>query len=147
MGTRSTYRVIETFKNDKGRKVQTPFFSLYVQYDGYPDGHPLDTAHWLSGGRVVNGIPYMEKEELIFNGAGCLAAQLVAKFKDGPGGAYIQPLKVRGNSWENYLYDIVVDFDTKDIKFIAYENHDKPKKFFEGTPLEFYEKYKDGGGD
>ena len=139
MGTRSSYRVIEKVKT-----VETPLLSLYIQYDGYPDGHPLDVAHWLSGGKVVNGIPFMEKEEILFNGAGCLAAQLVAKLKNGPGGAYIEPLKARGNSGEEYLYDIVVDFSKQDIKFIAYENYDEPKKFFEGTPQEFYEKFKDG---
>ena len=148
MGTRSSYRVIE-----RAKTVETPLLSLYIQYDGYPDGHPLDVAHWLSGGKVVNGIPIIEKEELLFNGAGCLAAQLVAKLKSGAGGVYVQPLKARGNSWEEYLYDIVVDFDKHDVKFIGYENYDdEPKKFFEGTPLEFYEKFKDGvdeedGGD
>lgn len=141
MGTRSSYRVIETVRNDNGKKTRTPFFSLYVQFDGYPNGHPLDVAKWLSEGTVVNGFGLNEAKKLIFNGAGCLAAQLIKKLKTGPGGVYVQPLKERGKSWEEYLYDIIVDFDDKDIKFIAYKNHEIPKKFFEGTPFEFYEEY------
>jgi hypothetical protein len=149
MGTRSSYGVIETYKDDKIRR-RNEFMSMYVQYDGYPEGHPLKVAQWLSEFKVVNGIPVSEKEVKLFNGAGCLAAQLVALMKDGAGGVYMQTPKARGNSWEQYLYDIVVDSDKKDIKFIAYENNDKPEKIFEGSPAEFIGKYskkdvEDGG--
>ncbi len=149
MGTRSSYRVIETYKDDKISKRDN-FMSMYVQFDGYPGGHPLEVAQWLSEFKVVNGIPLSEKEEKLFNGGGCLAAQLVAFMKKGVGGVYLQPLKARGNESEEYLYDIVVDFDKLEVKFIAYENNDKPEKIFEGSPAEFVEKYskkdvEDGG--
>ncbi len=136
MGTRSSYSVIETV----GKK-RTHLLSLYIQYDGYPDGHPVETAKWLSKGIVVNGFSSSGEDEIIFNGAGCLAAQLIAKMKIGVGGVYVQPKEEVGNSWEEYLYDIVVDFDKKTVKFIAYENGEKKKKFFEGTPGEYYKKY------
>lgn len=136
MGTRSTYRVIETRIDEESKKrVNKPICLIYNQFDGYPNGHPGETAEWLASGKVVNGIG--NDDGLIFNGAGCLAAQLVARMKDGPGGCYIQPLSHRGKSWENYLYDIVVDFDTKEITFIAFENNKRPKKIFTGKPGDF----------
>lgn len=138
MGTRSTYRFIETFRNDEGKVKEKKIALVYFQYDGYPNGHPLDTAEWLASGKVVNGIGYDDKG-LIFNGAGCLTAQFIAKYKDGPGGVYLEPLSSRGNCWEDYLYDIIIDNDTKSIIMIAYRNLKKKKKLFEGTPAEFIE--------
>lgn len=100
MGTRSTYRVIEQWTDDKTGKITNENLVLvYLQYDGYPTGHPIDTAEWLSSGKVVNGYSPGE-DKLVFNGAGCLAAQLVDKMKTGTGGCYIQSLKSRGKSWK-----------------------------------------------
>lgn len=145
MGTRSTYRVIETFKDFETKKqVKRNLVLVYVQFDGYPDGHPEAIAEWLASGHVVNGISSNDKG-LIFNGPGCLAAQLVAKLKDGPGGTYICDLKSRGNCSEDYLYDIVVDSDSKTITFIAYENYGRKKVLFNDNPQhykKFLEKYK-----
>lgn len=138
MGTRSSYRFIETFRNDEGKVIENKIALVYFQYDGYPNGHPLDTAEWLASGKVVNGIGYDDKG-LIFNGAGCLTAQFIAKYKDGPGGVYLEPLSSRGNCWEDYLYDIIIDNNTKSIIMIAYRNLKKKKKLFEGTPAEFIE--------
>lgn len=151
MGTRATYRVIEKWSDDrpeaKVKKGQNKLLLMYLQYDGYPDGHPLDTAKWLASGVVVNGFNH-NNEKLLFNGAGCLAAQLVAKYKIGVGGTYLHDQKSRGWCWENYTYDIIVKED-KTIEYIAYEITDggydskKPKfkKIFSGTPQEFIEKY------
>jgi hypothetical protein len=152
MGTRSTYRVIEEWTDDrpeaKVKKGQNKLVLLYAQFDGYPEGHPMDTAEWLASGRVVNGFSPSE-EGLKFNGAGCLAAQLVAKFKDGVGGYYIHPMSHRGTCWENYTYDIIVKEDNT-IEYIAYEvgggfNGKKPrfKKIFQGSPFEFIVKFKE----
>jgi hypothetical protein len=95
MGTRSTYKVIETYiekrEGKPEKRITNDVVLMYRQYDGYPDGHPLETAEWLSGGKVVNGLG-LDNKGLVFNGAGCLAAQLVAKFKDGPGGTYLYPM-------------------------------------------------------
>ena len=56
MGTRSTYRVIEQWTDDKTGKIKNENLVLvYLQYDGYPKGHPIYTAEWLSTGVVVNG--------------------------------------------------------------------------------------------
>jgi len=112
---------------------------VYLQYDGYPTGHPIDTAEWLSTGTIVNGYSPGE-EKLVFNGAGCLAAQLVDKMKTGTGGCYIHSLSSRGKSWEDYLYDIIVKED-KSIEYVCYENGSKKKELFRGSPADFVIKY------
>lgn len=146
MGTRSTYRVIETGKKDyvNGEWIDKPWqqkiMLMYFQYDGYPEGRPMDVAEFLNSGKVVNGISMSENAPVIFNGAGCLAAQLVEKFKDGPGGTYLHPVNHRGHCGEDYSYDILVDSDTKEIKMKAWDigwGNRRNKKLFEGTPAEF----------
>lgn len=137
MGTRSTYRVIDKYTYE-GKVYEKKLVLMYVQMDGYPEGHPMDTAKWLSGGVVVNGISLAETRPLVFNGASCLAAQLVAKFKDGPGGTYLEPMNSRAKCGENYVYDIIVNED-KSITMKAFEVYKRPKLIFSGTPQEFVE--------
>lgn len=134
MGTRSTYRIIEQFKQDNSIE-SNEITLIYVQYDGYPEGHPLETAEWLSKGYVVNGLG-LKDETLVFNGAGCLTAQLIAKMKDGAGGVYVYALKSRGNCSEDYLYDIIVKAD-RTIEYVAYHNDHCQTEFFRGTPKDF----------
>lgn len=144
MGTRSTYRIIQKWNDRETKeKGQNEVCLVYLQYDGYPDGHPLETAEWLSGGRVVNGLSLGENQ-VVFNGVGCLAAQLISKYKDGAGGTYIYPLKFRGECGEDYLYDIIVDEENKTIEYVCYENGwgDTPTtELFRGSPQEFVQKY------
>lgn len=147
MGTRSTYRIIEQYKNNKTEKTQNHKLALvYFQFDGYPSGHPLDTAKWLASDKVVNGIG-MDDNGLIFNGAGCLAAQFIEHNKSGAGGVYVHRMTSRGHSGEDYSYDIIVKED-KTIEMIAYDvsggwGNEKLrfKKIFQGTPSEFISKY------
>lgn len=140
MGTRSTYRIIEQWKNDKGETINNEICLVYFQYDGYPEGHPSETAEWLSKGNVVNGIG-LRDERLIFNGAGCLAAQFIAKFKEGAGNVYMYSLKSRGKCCEDYLYDIIVNLD-RSIEFVCFDNcGETPYEIFRGTPQEFASKY------
>lgn len=147
MGTRSTYRVINQYKSSITNKVKNDNLVLvYLQYDGYPDGHPLDTMKWLSEGQVVNGLGLNENKN-VFNGAGCLAAQLIERLKDGPGGTYVNPMSSRGRSWEDYTYDIIVKED-KTIEVVAYSVSggygEKPPRFrrlFKGSPAEYVENY------
>lgn len=140
MGTRSTYRIIEQFTDEKTQKVVNQEICLmYRQFDGYPSGHPSETAEWLASGQVVNGYG-SNTETLQFNGAGCLAAQLIAKYKDGVGGTYLYPLKHRGKCWEDYLYDIIVKEDNS-IEFVCYENGKRKTEVFRGTPSDFVLQY------
>ena len=136
MGTRSTYRIIEQYTDEKTQKVVNQEICLmYRQFDGYPSGHPCETAEWLASGEVVNGFGSNETK-LLFNGAGCLAAQLVAKYKTETGGTYLNPLKHRGKCWEDYLYDIIVKED-KSIEFVCYENGKRKTEVFRGSPSDF----------
>jgi hypothetical protein len=140
MGTRSTYRVLEQYTEEKTGKVKNQEICLmYLQFDGYPSGHPSQTAEWLSTGKVVNGFG-VNDTNLIFNGAGCLAAQLVAKYKTGTGGCYLHPINHRGKCWEDYLYDIIVKEDHS-IEFVCYENGRRKTEVFRGTPSDFVKHY------
>jgi len=145
MGTRSLTHVIETWKNDKtGKQKKQCLMTMYRQYDGYPSGMGDDLAQFLKQGKVVNGISSTEKQ-LVFNGAGCLAAQLVAHFKDGPGGFYLyRPMSK--DCGEDYTYEVVVDFNTKemtlrcfDIGYISKSGNyiNKRKLLFEGKPQDY----------
>ncbi len=139
MGTRSTYRIIEEYKDEDNSIKESNLVLIYRQYDGYPTGHPLETAEWLASGKLVNG--YGNTDTLQFNGGGCLAAQLIAKYKDGVGGTYIHNLESRGKSWEDYLYDIIIKIDNT-IEYVCYENDEEPIEIFRGSPSKFVSKYK-----
>ena len=80
MGTRSL-----TFIHD-GDNAK-PFVCMYRQMDGYPSGHGLELQKFLKPIRMVNGLGSDSKH--VANGAGCLAAQMVAHFKNGPGSIYL----------------------------------------------------------
>ena len=94
MGTRS----LTIFTDDDGVEIGV----MYRQMDGYPEGHGRDLAKMLSGIRMVNGLP-IDKPEKLANGMSCLAAQIVAHFKEGPGGIYLYPAGTR-DCGEDYLY-------------------------------------------
>lgn len=141
MGTRSLTTFIEKWEDEKTKKVkQTKIVTMYRQMDGYPEGHGLDLAEFLAGGKLVNGISPTE-EKLVFNGMGCLAAQAVAYFKTGPGGIYLH----RGgtiNCWENYRYEVIQTEGSKDILLRCYDTSSR-KWIFEGTPQKFIENIKE----
>lgn len=52
---------------------------MYRQMDGYPEGHGADLLAAFKGFRITNGIAADSAKTA--NGAGCLAAQVVAAFK------------------------------------------------------------------
>jgi hypothetical protein len=143
MGTRSLTTFIETYKDDSGKKKKNEIVTMYRQYDGYPTGHGLDLAEFLSKGKMVNGIGL--DDTIVFNGMGCLTAQVVAEFKDGAGGIYLQ--RANRNSGECYRYHVIGDFDTKELTIkilgVGYMKGDKYYKgtrtIFEGTPQEMLE--------
>jgi hypothetical protein len=143
MGTRSLTHVIETYKDNEGKQKKNPLLTMYRQYDGYPSGMGTDLAEFLKSGKLVNGISMAETEK-VFNGAGCLAAQLVANFKEGAGGVYIHK-PMNKNCGEEYVYEIYVDFDTKEVKLRCLEVGymvkdkyvDKRRELFFGNPNDF----------
>jgi len=100
MGTRSLTYVYDT--NNK------PIIKLYRQFDGYPSGHGLELAEFLSSIKeITNGYRHDETRR-IANGMGCLAAQMVAHFKKGHGEFYLH--NVEGNDhWQDYEYHVYRD--------------------------------------
>jgi hypothetical protein len=96
MGTRSLTIVYD--------ERQQPILNLYRQYDGYPSGHGAELARFLERGRLVNGLS--GRDEPVFNGMGCLAAQMVANFKQTAGGFYIHSVEERdcGQDYEYHVY-------------------------------------------
>jgi len=94
MGTRSNTVVI-----DDGVKL----LNLYRQFDGYPSGHGAELAAFLAPITLVNGLPF-GSDAVMANGMGCLADQLVAHFKSGPGGIYID--NPNGDCDNDYTYTI-----------------------------------------
>ena len=143
MGTRSLTRFIETFnstdkKTNVTKRVNDEIVVMYRQYDGYLSGHGLELAEFLSDGTMVNGFG---REDLkLFNGMGCLAAQVVAHFKKGTGGFYLHKAKTK-NCWEEFDYHIIYDTDTKVLSMKCFQVGNKRKLVFEGTPQEFLAKF------
>lgn len=85
----------------------TPIVCMYRQFDGYPEGHGMELAEFLNGGRIVNGLTM--RNEKVFNGMGCLAAQMVAKFKSEPGGFYLHAPILGRDDWQEYEYHVFED--------------------------------------
>ena len=96
MGTRSL-----TFVYNEHNE---PILNLYRQYDGYIAGHGAELAEFLAGKKLVNG--FGKESNDIANGMGCLAASLVAHFKDTVGGFYIHSVTSTdcGQDYEYHVY-------------------------------------------
>ena len=127
MGTRSTTRVV---------CGNTTLVVLYRQFDGYISGHGAELAAFLNTQRLTNGIPILEEPgegKVWSNGPGCLAAQLVAHFKKGPGGIYI----AGPGDWEEYNYTVEVGEYTNAIRVKVHVGGDPNTPIFDGTLAEF----------
>ena len=103
---------------------------LYRQFDGYPDGHGLELADFLSGMRLVKGFSGDEKGKWA-NGMDCLAAQLVANFKTQPGGIYLYPAGTR-DTGEDYIYTLDL-VDETDLRLTVEECWGDKGQVFQGT--------------
>jgi hypothetical protein len=132
MGTRAL-----TFVYD-GEK---PIVNLYRQYDGYPTGHGRELAEFLDGFKVVNGIG--AETTRIANGMGCLAAQVVAHFKDSVGGFYIHSVDATecGQDFEYHVYqkdkELRVRITDRGCNLFGLTMSDTNKGIFDGTVAEF----------
>jgi hypothetical protein len=112
MGTRSLTFVYEESFNP-GDEPEA-IINMYRQYDGYPTGHGRELAEFLAQFNMVNGIPVGEVPEKKYaNGMACLAAQMVAHFKDGAGQFYLYPTSAK-ECGQDYEYHIYKNKDYKD---------------------------------
>jgi hypothetical protein len=91
MGTRSITCVLD----EQGNKI----IEMYKQFDGYPEGLGKELQSFIASGTMVNGIGSATN---VFNGIECFAAQLVAHFKDGPGGIYLHAPTTKYTNKEEY---------------------------------------------
>ena len=134
MGTRAL-----TFVYDGDK----PIVNLYRQYDGYPSGHGLELAEFLDGFKVVNGIG--RETTRIANGMGCLAAQVVAHFKDSVGGFYIHSVDSTecGQDYEYHVYqkdkELRVRITDRGCNMFGLTMSDTNEGIFDGTVTEFLE--------
>jgi len=144
MGTRSLTRVIPRQKGlpyDEGHKhVEKSVVNMYRQYDGYPQGHGLELAEFLSDFTIVNGLGADSYRGKIANGSSCLAAQLVQHFKDGPGNVYLEALD-DGDHWEEYIYTLFPK--EGEPTFISIYDVYAKECIFVGTSADLQSKYDD----
>lgn len=136
MGTRSLTKIIEVYQDEKktSRQVLT---TMYRQYDGYMSGHGKDLAEWLEPFAVVNGISMGETRK-VANGAGCLAAQMFAHFKEDAGHIYLYPPGAK-DCGEEYIYYIYVNDSNINVEVTYWDS----ESIFKGTAKEFLIKTKE----
>ena len=127
MGTRSLTYIEESYGENREKKQN--ILCMYRQYDGYLSGHGAALAEFLQDFNVVNGYNSGTPERSA-NGMGCLAAQLIAHFKDGIGNIYIHEPN-DSDCGEEYTYTIYEE-DGK-VRVRAYDVWAK-KIIFDGTP-------------
>lgn len=108
MSTRSITKFYDEYEDEY-------LVTMYRHMDGYVSGHGKDLLSFLSGFKVVNGIG-IDNPDKIANGMGCLAAQAIAHFKDGPGGVYIVSPQYGS---EEYEYGVKYNKDTKQLEIQA----------------------------
>ncbi|OIO62190.1 hypothetical protein AUJ83_03420 [Candidatus Woesearchaeota archaeon CG1_02_33_12] len=130
-------RALVRFVNKEGKNVAT----IYKHFDGYPEGFGLDLANFLSDMVIVEGIDLVHRGHVangfvhkghVADGMECLAAQVVAFFKQGVGDVYLYPSDTLESDTDvNYVY-IIKDKGDGDILFIVYNGS---RVLFSGNPL------------
>ena len=134
MGTRSLTLLCEEGTPAKpGREIVV----MYRQMDGYPSGHGQELADFLGEFTIVNGMSGGQPK-VIANGADCLAAQVIAKFKVQAGNVYLNPAGTRG-VWEEYLYTVWPAGDIEGDKGRVYMRveGDEGRRLWQGPAVEF----------
>lgn len=99
-------RCLTVIYNDDARRTnqKDEIVVMYRQMDGYPEGHGKELEKFLDGFTIVNGLGASQTVK-VANGMGCLAAQIVAHFKNGPGQFYLHPAGTR-DCGEEYVYHV-----------------------------------------
>ena len=121
-----------------------PVINMYRQYDGYPEGHGAELAEFLQSGQISNGLRLGETEKF-FNGVGCMAAQLVAHFKQSSGGFYLYPASAIdcGQDYEYHIQQVNGKFHIRVVycgcNFFGTTQSDTYEKIFDGFLNEFVE--------
>lgn len=134
MGTRSL-----TFVYDGDEAI----INMYRQYDGYPTGHGAELADFLGQFEAITNGMRLGETRKTANGMGCLAAQLVANFKDGAGQFYLYPTSAKdcGQDYEYHIYQdeqgVRVRITDRGCNLFGLTMSDKNDAIFDGTVAEF----------
>jgi len=128
MGTRSLTFIKDEY--DKNNNI----ICMYRQYDGYLSGHGKELAEFLQDFTVVNGYSNITPARSA-NGMSCLAAQLVAYFKDGIGNIYLYPTNT-SDVGEEFIYTISLIDNQLNIDVKDWND----KIIFSGTPTKLIER-------
>lgn len=84
---------------------------MYRQFDGYPEGHGMELVEAFKSYIITNGISGgRELSNRTANGPGCLAGQVVAKFKTEIGGIYLYAPETR-EVGEEFVYTLSIKTD------------------------------------
>ena len=114
MGTRSLTIPFDCWLDNNNQMHHDEICVMYRQMDGYVSGMGRDLVEFFQNKIIVNGFGRNRQED--FNGTNCLAAALVAHFKDGIGNIYLHPANTR-DIGEEYIYKITTsDNETIDIE-------------------------------
>ena len=124
MGTRSLTYIKDQYEDNN-------IICMYRQYDGYLSGHGKELAEFLQEVTIVNGYS-MDTPARFANGMSCLAAQLVAHFKDGIGNIYLYPPNT-SDVGEEFIYTISL---ADNQIYIEVKDVWNDKIIFSGTPKE-----------
>jgi hypothetical protein len=117
MGTRS----LTVIKDENDEEIVV----MYRQMDGYLSGHGKELKEFLDGFYIVNGYTQEDsKSEKAANGMSCLAGQLIAHFKKGIGGFYLEKAGTR-DVGEAYVYTVYCDANSESWNLVKA----KPKHF------------------
>jgi len=133
MGTRCLTFVYESYNSEL-----TPIVNLYRQYDGYPSGHGSELGKFLK--KIVSGKKY---DNMGYNGMGCLAASIVANFKESIGGIYIHPVTDTecGQDYEYHIFELEGKLQVKvvdrGVNMFGLTCSDTNSVIFEGKVSEF----------
>lgn len=104
MGTRSLTYVYD----GRDTKNTQALMCAYQQFDGYPSGVGQRLADFAKSFTIVNGIGGDAEIGKTANGAGCFAAQLVARFKKHVGGFYLCTTEQDPDYGQEYEYHLFV---------------------------------------
>lgn len=136
MGTRSL-----TIFTEHSHLGNREIVVMYRQMDGYPSGHGIELASFLSPFVIVNGFTYGDTRT-IANGMGCLAAQTIAQFKleSGVGSIYLHAAGTR-DIGEEFIYTVIGNEDF--LRIGVFDVYDE-ETIFEGAPHELVAKIQKG---
>lgn len=110
-----------------------PLVCMYRQYDSYPSGHGDELAQFLNSRKIVNGIG--SYDDKVFNGMGCLAAQMVDHFKKGAGSFYLYPTNdLNQDVWQEWEYHV---YENRVVVYDGPYSEGSTGIAFDGTWKEF----------